>query len=250
MKQPHILCDSKDIAERIILPGDPGRVLRAAEYLDDWKEVSYNREYRTITGNYKNMPITITSTGIGGVSAAIAVEELIQCGANSFIRIGSAGALHPDILVGDLIIPIAAVREDGASKMYVSENFPAVSDHNLLKVLINTAENLGYKYYSGIIRSHDSFYTDKQQKIINYWADKNVIASDMETATIFTIAKLRGVKAAAVLNTVVTSDGDVRQGISDLVNEKNNAKEGEKREIILALESFYRDYLTENMLIQ
>ena len=196
------------------------------------------------------MPITITSTGIGGVSAAIAVEELIQCGANSFIRIGSAGALHPDILVGDLIIPIAAVREDGASKMYVSENFPAVSDHNLLKVLINTAENLGYKYYSGIIRSHDSFYTDKQQKIINYWADKNVIASDMETATIFTIAKLRGVKAAAVLNTVVTSDGDVRQGISDLVNEKNNAKEGEKREIILALESFYRDYLTENMLIQ
>ncbi|HHU69745.1 MAG TPA: nucleoside phosphorylase [Thermoanaerobacterales bacterium] len=250
MKQPHILCDSKDIAERIILPGDPGRVLKAAEYLDDWKEVSYNREYRTITGNYKNMPITITSTGIGGVSAAIAVEELIQCGANSFIRIGSAGALHPDILVGDLIIPIAAVREDGASKMYVSENFPAVSDHNLLKVLINTAENLGYKYYSGIIRSHDSFYTDKQQKIINYWADKNVIASDMETATIFTIAKLRGVKAAAVLNTVVTSDGDVRQGISDLVNEKNNAKEGEKREIILALESFYRDYLTENMLIQ
>ena len=192
MKQPHILCDSKDIAERIILPGDPGRVLKAAEYLDDWKEVSYNRENRTITGNYKNMPITITSTGIGGVSAAIAVEELIQCGANSFIRIGSAGALHPDILVGDLIIPIAAVREDGASKMYVSENFPAVSDHNLLKVLINTAENLGYKYYSGIIRSHDSFYTDKQQKIINYWADKNVIASDMETATIFTIAKLRG----------------------------------------------------------
>ena len=90
MKQPHILCDENDVAERVLLPGDPARVLRVAEHLGEWKEIAFNREFRTVTGRYRGIPVTVTSTGIGGASAVIAVEELIACGAKKFIRIGSS----------------------------------------------------------------------------------------------------------------------------------------------------------------
>src|SRR5690606_30758029 len=105
MLQPHILCNKGDIAENVILPGDPQRVIRAAKFLDEAREVAFNREFRTVTGKYKGVPITITSTGIGGPSCAIALEELIACGGKNFLRIGSAGALQPGIKIGDLVIP-------------------------------------------------------------------------------------------------------------------------------------------------
>ena len=240
MTQPHLLCKRGDIAENVILPGDPQRVIRAAEFLDEAREIAFNREFRTITGKYKGMPVTITSTGIGGVSCAIAVEELIACGGKYFIRIGSAGALKPGINLGDLVIPIAAVREDGTSKMYVSENYPAVSDFKLTGYVIDTAKDLNFPHISGLVRSHDTFYSDTQEDIIKYWSNKGILASDMETATLYTVARLRGVKASCILNIVVSKEDNIKDGISQYQCGEGPAQEGEKREIILALKALYK----------
>ncbi|NLX61092.1 MAG: nucleoside phosphorylase [Tissierellia bacterium] len=240
MKQPHILLEPGDVSKYVILAGDPARILRLAEFLDSYEELAYNREYRSIRGTYKGVEVTAISTGIGAPSAAIAVEELIACGGKYFIRIGSGGAVQPYIRLGDLVISTGAVREDGTSKMYVGENYPAVADIELTSTIIETCKELGFPYYSGLTRSHDSFYIDHEEELMAYWNKKNVLSSDMETGVIFTLAQLRGVKAASILNTVVEYAVDVKDGIGEYVNEKAMAMEGERREIILALESILR----------
>lgn len=241
MLQPHILCRKRDISEYVILPGDPQRVTRVAEdFLEDWKEVSFNREFRTIVGKYKGVLVTVTSTGIGGVSAAIAIEELIACGAKCFIRIGSAGAVQSDISLGDLIIATGAVRDDGASKMYVESEYPAVADTLISSHLIENCKELNFPCHYGIVRSHDSFYTDKEDEIKEYWNTMGILGSDMETATLFTLAQLRGVRAASILNTVVEYRSDLKDGIADYATEEKKSVEGEKREIKLALETIYK----------
>jgi uridine phosphorylase len=238
MKQPHILCDPKDVADVVLLPGDPERVLRVAKFLDDWKEVAYNREFRTVTGSYKGMPVTITSTGIGGASATIALEELIACGAKKFIRIGSAGAAQSHIGIGELIVATGAVREDGASAMYVDKQFPAVANLTLASTMTRIAEENDFKCHTGIVRSHDSFYIDDELETMNYWSKKQVLGSDMETASLFVIGALRGVEVGSILNNVVLYEGDLKEGINDYVDEAAVAEEGERREIIVALETF------------
>ncbi|MBF9016758.1 MULTISPECIES: nucleoside phosphorylase [unclassified Oceanispirochaeta] len=237
MKQPHILCDKKDVAENILLPGDPARVLRAAEYLDSWSEIAFNREFRTLTGSYKGMPVTICSTGIGGPSMVIALEELIACGAKNFIRIGSAGASRSGIALGDLIIPTATVREDGASRMYAEEGYPAAPDYYLLSALIETCRKQSLQFHVGITRSHDSFYIDDEAERMKKANSMNVLGSDMETATLFTLASLRGVRAAAVLNNVVLYERDVKEGIGDYVDQSSLTARGEELEIQVALEA-------------
>lgn len=238
MKQPHILCDPKDVAEVVLLPGDPERVLRVAKFLDDWKEVAYNREFRTVTGSYKGMPVTVTSTGIGGASATIALEELIACGAKKFIRIGSAGAAQSHIGIGELIVATGAVREDGASAMYVDKQFPAVANLTLASTMTRIAEENNFECHTGIVRSHDSFYIDDELETMNYWSKKQVLGSDMETASLFVIGALRGVQVGSILNNVVLYEGDLKEGINDYVDEAAVAEEGERREIIVALETF------------
>ncbi|MBI9107582.1 MAG: nucleoside phosphorylase [Spirochaetales bacterium] len=237
MKQPHILCEEKDVAQRVLLPGDPARVLRVAEYLDDAREVAFNREFRTVTGSYKGTPVTVTSTGIGGASAVIALEELIACGAKTFIRIGSAGACRAGIGLGDLVISSGSVREDGASRMYAPENFPAVPDFYLLSALVKSCEDLGYRHHIGITRSHDSFYIDNEAELMRRWNVLGVLASDMETSTVFTLGAIRRVRVASILNNVVLYEGDVKEGVGGYVDNEDAAAEGEKREITAALEA-------------
>ncbi len=240
MEQPHILLKPGDVSKYIILAGDPGRILRLGKFLDSYEELAYNREFRTIRGTYKGVDITATSTGIGAPSAAIAMEELIACGGKYFIRVGSGGAVQPYIRLGDLVISTAAVREDGTSRMYIGENYPAVADLELTGAIVDTCKELGFPYYSGITRSHDSFYIDNENELMSYWNRKKILSSDMETGIIFTLAQLRGVKAASILNTVVEYQSDVKDGIGDYVNEEASAIEGEEREIILALETIWR----------
>ncbi|AOT69760.1 nucleoside phosphorylase [Geosporobacter ferrireducens] len=242
MKQPHILCSNEDITEYVLLPGDPQRTLRTAAYLDEWQEIAYNREFRSIKGLYKGAPVTIVSTGIGGASAVIALEELITCGGKYFIRIGSGGAVQPGIHIGDLIIPTAAVREDGASRMYVGENYPAVADFALTHAILETCNVLKFPHFTGIVRSHDGFYMDEEDEKMSYWNKKGVLASDMETAALFTVSQLRGVKTASILNNVVLYQGNIREGIQAYVEEGKGAEAGEKREILLALETIRRLY--------
>lgn len=242
MKQPHILCQPDDVAAQVLLPGDPARVLRVAEHLDEWKEIAFNREFRTITGTYRGMPVTVTSTGIGGASAAIAVEELAACGAKTMIRIGSAGAVQPGIAIGDLIIAQGAVREDGASRMYVPEAYPAVASLRLTLALENACHQEAIGYHSGLVRSHDSFYIDEEAELMAQWNRKGILGSDMETAALFTVARLRGVEAAAILNNVVLYEGDVKEGVGEYVDETAAASAGEKKEIEVALEALFQSW--------
>jgi len=244
MKQPHIQCTQHDVAKMVILPGDPARVDRAAEYLDEYKVIAYNREFKSVKGKYKGMEVSIVSTGIGGSSACIALEELIACGGEYFIRVGSFGAYQDYINIGDLVIPEGAVREEGASRMYVSDNYPAVADTDILLSLKKKAMELNYPYYMGIVRSHDSFYIDDENEVIDFWSEKGLLGGDMETSALMTIGRLRGVKVGAVLNNVVLYKKDVKDGVNSYVDNNERAKEGEKREIILALEALYEIYKT------
>ena len=238
MKQPHLLCTDNDIFENVLLPGDPERVLRVASLLDSWEEISFNREFRSIRGYYKTIPVNVVSTGIGGPSMAIALEELICCGAKNFIRIGSAGASQPEIAIGDLILSTGAVREDGTSFMYVDKNYPAVADFDLLSSLVHSCKNLGFQYHLGITRSHDSFYIDDEKEKMDQASKNNVLASDMETAALYTIASLRGVKAASILNNVVLYEAELKDGISKYADESEKmAASGEDKEIRAALEA-------------
>lgn len=213
---------------------------RVARFLTDLREIAFNREFKTVTGRYNQVEVTVTSTGIGGASAVIALEELVGCGARAFIRIGSAGASQGGIGLGDLIIPTGAVRQEGASRMYVEECYPAVADHELVALLKKECRTRGYAHHLGITRSHDSFYIDDEQEVLKKWSARGILASDMETATLLTLASLRGVRAASILNNVVLFGEDVKEGIGGYVDEAAAAAEGERREIEVALEALTR----------
>jgi uridine phosphorylase len=234
--QPHILCGEGDVNPYVLLPGDPARAARIGSFLSDVREVAYNREFRTLNGFFAGIPITVTSTGIGGASTVIALEELIQCGCTTFIRTGSCGACQSRIGIGDLVISSAAVREDGASLMYLPREFPAAADAALLGIASAAAEQMDWVTHIGITRSHDSFYIDDEQQRMERWNRAGVLASDMETAALYVVASLRRVRALSILNNVVLYRGDVKEGIGAYSNaDQGDAETGEKREIQLAL---------------
>ena len=236
-KQPHIHLTEKEGAGYALLPGDPDRVSRVKAFLDDPVELAHNREYRSVKGTYKGVEILVVSTGIGGPSTAIALEELKQIGVHTLIRIGSSGALQPEINVGDLILCEGAVRDEGTSKAYIASNYPAISNHTVLTHLKEHAESSDVPHHLGLVRSHDSFYTDDEEAIDAYWSKQGLIGSDMETAALFTLARLRGLRAASVLNVVVPYFGDLKEGINQLQSGESLTKQGEQNEIKLALET-------------
>lgn len=236
-KQAHIHLTKADGAGYALLPGDPERVSRVKAFLDDPVELAYNREYRSVKGTYKGTDVLVVSTGIGSPSAAIALEELKQIGVHTLIRIGSSGALQPEIKVGDLILCEGAVRAEGTSKAYISASYPAVSNHTILSELKSHAETLEIPHHLGLVRSHDSFYTDDEEAIDTYWSKQGLIGSDMETAALFTLSRLRGLRAASVLNVVVPYSGDLQTGINQLQSGESLTKTGEQNEIRLALET-------------
>lgn len=238
--EPHIKCSMELDVKYAVVPGDPMRVDRIAEYLENPQLVAFNREYKSIIGHYKGIKVLAISSGIGGPSTAIALEELKNIGIEAAIRIGSCGALLNDIKLGDLIISQAAVRDDGTSKTYIKEIYPAVADIELLNASIECAKSLKYNHHVGIVRSHDSFYIDDEDKISRFWGSKNILGSDMETSSLYVIGRLRGIKTLSILNVVVESEESTKEGIGSYVNGLDAAVEGEKREIILALETIYK----------
>lgn len=236
--QAHIRLDSSLNIRYALLPGDPGRIDRIAVYLQDVTELAYNREYRSITGRYRGLPVLAVSTGIGGASMAIAVEELARCGVACAIRIGSCGALQPDIAPGELLLAEGAVRDDGTSLAYLPLAYPAVADPVLLDCCRQAAVKSGVAWRSGIIRSHDSFYTDQEQEICRIWSARGVLGADLETATLYTVGRLRGIAAASILNNVAPYETDVAESVADYVDGDRLAMHGEQNEIITALEAF------------
>ena len=215
--QPHIKCSSGDIAPIVLIPGDPARVKKIVEYWDDAHEVASNREFLTYTGTYKGVSISATSTGIGCPSAAIAVEELANIGAQAFIRIGTCGALKKGIVPGSLIIPFAALRAEGTTKEYISHEFPSVADPATFRLLEESARTLSLPYTPGIVRTHDAFYEHAsnilrwgapfQDKRMAFWKYP-LVGSEMECSAVFLISMLRGLRAGAVLavNTIEPLD--------------------------------------------
>lgn len=210
--QYHLRVKPGDVGRYVLLPGDPDRVLRIAKQLEDAKEVVFHREYRTVTGTYKGITVSATSTGIGCPSAAIAVEELANVGATHFIRVGSTGALQPEVKIGDVVISTASMRRDGTTPFYVKDGFPAVADHFLTNALIESAVALrkerNFGLHVGLSASDDAFYGETPEYIEMLSAHK-LLNVEMEASAIFTIAHLRDLKAAmicGVSGNLVTAD--------------------------------------------
>ncbi len=208
--QYHIQCKAGDVARYVLLPGDPDRVDVISSLWEERREVAYHREFKTHTGKYKGVDISATSTGIGSPSAVIALEELARIGADTFIRVGSTGAIQPEIDIGNLIISSAAVRLEGTSKEYVRKEYPASANYEVLLALIEAAETLGMKYHVGITASTDSFYLGQgrpgyggyQQSFSKLLLDDlrraKVLNFEMEASAIFTVANLYGLRAGSI----------------------------------------------------
>ena len=236
-RMPHIQLGDEINTRMAILPGDPKRVERIAKHFDTADDYGMNREYRSIAGTYKGRRILAMSTGMGGPSAAIAVEELAKLGVSWIVRIGSSGSLKEDVQVGDLVIVTGAIRDDGTSRGYIDTSYPAVADFTLLTKLKENAEKLNFPHHMGICRSHDTMYGDRNPELYRKWAATPAMASDMETATVLTIASLRGVHAASILNTVSAFQSDVPSSVGKYADHERLSMEGEENEIILALEA-------------
>ena len=239
MKQAHICLDETLGIRYAILPGDPARVDRIAACLENPQELVYNREYRSLRGKYKGVDILAMSTGMGGCSMGIAVEELHNIGVQAAIRIGSCGALQKGIGLGELILVSGAVRDDGASKAYVPGIYPAVADFTLYGCCVEGAKTVGAVTHEGICHSHESFYHEENEQESAFWSKKGVLGADMETAALFTIGRLRGMKTASILNNVVLYGTDTADAIGDYVGGESATAKGERLEILTALEAFY-----------
>lgn len=207
--QYHIRCRRGDLTEHLLISGDPDRVSKITRFWDSAKEVSSNREFRSFTGKYKGAPLSVLSSGIGPACMAIAVNEASEVGVNTFIRVGSTGAIQANIKVGDLIIVSAAVRLDYTSNCYVLPEYPAVANHEVMLALIEAAEDLGiHNYHVGIVATTADFYagqsrptkTQSEQMVDLFptLQKAGVLSFEMETATLFTLANLYGLRAGAV----------------------------------------------------
>lgn len=235
--QPHIQISSDLKVDYALLPGDPSRVERVKKYLTNVEEIAWNREYKSVIGYFKDVKVLVISTGIGGPSAGIAIEELKNIGVKHLIRIGSSGALQPNLNVGDLIIATGAVRNDGTSNTYIEKGYPAIASTELVWHLKIAAEMRDFPHHLGIIRSHDSFYTDNEEQTDQYWQKQGVVGSDMETSTLFVIGRLRGLQTASILNVVVPFSGELETGINQYVSGESATLNGEKKQILVALEA-------------
>ena len=211
-QQYHICCKPGDVGRYVLLPGDPFRTDYIASFLDDAKLVAHNREHKTWTGSLLGVPVSVTSTGMGGPSAAIAIEELIHCGADTFIRIGTAGRLCPESQDKSIqgIIATGAVRAEGLTGEYVPYEYPAIADRHVVAALADSAEEFGYQFKEGIVHCKDSFYGQIDPDGLPNgemlkgkwlaWERSRVMATEMETATLFIIASIRGCRAGSILS--------------------------------------------------
>lgn len=215
-KQYHINLQEGDVGEYVILPGDPKRCKKIAEYFDDAQLVADNREYVTYTGYLDGTKVSVTSTGIGGPSAAIALEELVKCGAKTFIRVGTCGGIDLDVKGGDVVVATAAIRMEGTSKEYAPIEFPAVANLEVASALVQSAKNLGYEYHAGVVQCKDSFYGQHSAEImpVSYelqnkweaWKRLGCKASEMESAALFIVASYLKVRIGSVFLVVANQE--------------------------------------------
>ncbi len=215
--QPHIMCGVGDVAKYVLIPGDPKRVEKIAASFDESRKVADYRGFVTYTGAVNGIGISACSTGIGCPSAAIAVEELARIGAETFIRVGTTGALQKEIKIGDIVIATSAVRADGTSRSYAPIELPAIADFNVTSALVDAAHRLRQKVHFGPVLTSDAFYGDLDN--LRLWSKYNVLSVEMESSTLFTLANVKKLKAGSIL----AVDGNPLMGLG-----KGEFEPGEK----------------------
>lgn len=208
-KMMHIGLEKGQIGKYVFLPGSPERTERIAAYFENPREIAYNREYRTFVGELNGVPVAVTSTGIGGPSTAIAVEELYQCGAHTMMRVGTCASTSPKVCKGDVVIPSGAVRMEGVSKHYVPIEFPAVPDFQMVKAIEQAAKNLDLPYNIGITITKASFYTQNEpmskpvgSELVYRWQayeKGGATNTSMECSVLFTVGSSLDIRTACVM---------------------------------------------------
>ncbi len=214
--QYHIGLKEGDVGEYVILPGDPKRCAKIAAYFEDAKLVADRREFTTYTGFLNGEKVSVTSTGIGGPSASIALEELVKVGAKYFIRVGTCGGMDTDVKSGDLVIATGAIRMEGTTKEYAPIEFPAVADYDIVTALINSAKKLQMSYHVGVVECKDSFYGQHNPEImpVSYelmnkwdaWLKLGCLASEMESAALFVVGSYLRVKVGSIFLVVANQE--------------------------------------------
>lgn len=194
-KQYHTGVGPADIGKYVIMPGDPKRCKKIAEHFDNARLVADVREFTTYTGTLEGVPVSVTSTGIGGPSASIAIEELAKCGAHTFIRIGTCGGMQENVLGGDVVIATGAVRMEGTSREFAPLEYPAVPDFNVATALVNAADEMKVRHHVGVVQCKDSFFGQHEPEVmpVSYelqnkwqaWLRMGCLASEMESAALF-----------------------------------------------------------------
>lgn len=215
-KQYHIQVGEGDVGKYVILPGDPKRCAKIARYFDDPKLVADSREYVTYTGYLDGVKVSVTSTGIGGPSAAIAMEELVKAGADTFVRIGTCGGMQPEVKSGDVVIATGAIRMEGTSKEYAPIEFPAVANLDIVNALVTAAGEKGAPYHAGVVQCKDSFYGQHAPEImpVSYelvnkweaWKRLGCLASEMESAALFVVASYLKVRMGSCFLVVANQE--------------------------------------------
>ena len=215
-KQYHTGVGPSDIGKYVILPGDPKRCKAIAAFFDDAELVADSREYVTYTGTLDGTPVSVVSTGIGGPSASIAIEELTACGAHTFIRIGTCGGMQTEICGGDLIIATGAIRMEGTTKEYAPIEFPAVADLDVTNALVEAAKDLNNVYHTGVVQCKDAFFgqhrpevmptADELQSKWTAWKRLGTIGSEMESAALFVCGSYLRVRVGTVLLVIANQE--------------------------------------------
>ena len=224
----HIHCAKGEVGRYVILPGDPGRCPSIAALFDDAHLVARNREYTTYTGTLLGEKVSVCSTGIGGPSASIAMEELHQLGADTFIRTGTCGGIDLNVKSGDIVVATGAIRYEHTSLEYAPIEFPAVADFDITLALRQASEELGYFTHTGVVQCKDSFYGqhsparmpvsfELEQKW-EAWKRLGVLASEMESAALFTVAAARGVRCGSVFHVIWNQEREAA-GLDQDMNE-------------------------------
>lgn len=214
--QYHINLKQGDVGKYVILPGDPKRCEKIAKHFDNAVLVADHREYVTYTGFLDGVKVSVTSTGIGGPSASIALEELTNIGADTFIRVGTSGGMDINVMGGDLVVASGAIRMEGTSREYAPMEFPAVANYEVLTALVKASQNLGKKYHVGVVQCKDAFYGQHEPdtKPVSYeltnkweaWLRMGTLASEMESAALFIVGAYRKVRVGAILSVVANQE--------------------------------------------
>ena len=205
----HVGLAAGEVGRYVLIPGDPFRTALIATHLEGAEERAWSREYRTFTGRVGGELVSTCSSGIGGPSMAIAVEELGELGVHTFLRVGTCGGAQPGIRLGDLVVATGAVRSEGTPDAYVPREYPAIASHDVVSACVEAAEAAGAAHHLGVIRSVDALYADlvpdrmprssEVRAELNLWARAGVVANDMESSTLMVVSALRGWRSGVIL---------------------------------------------------